>query len=150
MKNTTLGYMNLQGGVTDSTSLCYMQKIPVNTGDIIRCYGFHDNQFISQKMRFVTAFDSSGKALGDDKGASETKVYTVPDGVAYVIITVYKAYTAEITINEEVTEYTPYFEPYYKALPEFVGVASESSFGLVKVWTTVVDGETILNISTEE
>lgn len=150
----TLGYIaNTGGTVVSSTNLKYSAKIPVQNGDVIRCYRFVSNVFEATIMRFVTAFDGNDNIL-PYHGGENTEEYAVPsDLIKYIIITlpvgVGMAY--HITVNEEATEYEPYAEGgYYKATPEFVGIASETSFGLVKAWVTVVNGETVLNLSTEE
>lgn len=141
------GYMNTYGDIFESTSLVFTPKIKVAPGDVVRFYC--NSPLESKNARFITAFNEDGYAIVDS-GAQNIASYTVPEGVSYIVVTLSTSYQhCEITINQEVTEYTPYCDPYYKAQPEFVGIASKNSFGLVKVWSEEVDGEKILHISTE-
>ena len=142
------GYVTLDGRVSSSSSLRYTKPIPVKEGDIIRTYCCQGGGLVAEprKCRFITAYKDG--VANSYKGAEQTDEYVVPAGVDSVVITLY-AENDMFTINYEPTHYEEHFEPYQKVKDGFIAPASETSFGLVKVWTTVVDGETVLNISTE-
>lgn len=150
----TIGYVTKEGAVGASEGLYYSPMIPVEEGDVFRVYRYRSGVLEAMIARFFTAYDWYGNALADC-GADNAETYTVQNGVAYIVITIATAYEGngegkEITKNFIPTEYTEYKKPelYYKAKTDFVGVASEDNFGLVKVWTEEVDGENILHIST--
>lgn len=150
----TLGYVTMEGTITASTALKYSEKIPVVPGDIIRFYTKDGSKIESKKPRYVTAYSANLTPIpesGLNTNENPLTEYTVPSGVSYIVVSVATAYTWMITKNTEASEYVPYEPPerYYKATPEFVGIASQHQFGLVKVWTETVDGENILHISTE-
>ena len=148
---TTPGYVSTYGDIFDSSTLVYTEKIPVSEGDIIRCYSIDKGVTLeARKMEFLTAYNADGIAVSD-AGVKRVNMHTIPSGITHIVITVSKAYTIMVTKNREATEYVPYEETeyYYKATPEFVGVANQNSFGLVKVWSEEIDGEKVLHISTE-
>ena len=127
-----------------------LTPIPVSEGDVIRTYRLDGGELQPFAVYVITAYSADGSIMSKS-GARQTITYTVPSGVASIVITLSRHYTWMITKNYEATEYVKH-EPtdsYYRATTDFVGVASETQFGLVKVWTTEVDGETVLNISTE-
>jgi len=85
----TSGYVGTDGVSHSGDSMHYSNKIYVQEGDEINS---------NYNYRFVAAFDKYGVAVpakGDDSGSNKT--YTVPSGIASVILTEYTGHTATIT-----------------------------------------------------
>lgn len=83
----TKGMMDKNGTVSTASTLSYTQKIAVKPGDIVYAYdttGVHAINF-----RFLTAFydDTPVPSAGSDTLIDPP--YTVPDGVNYIVLTLY-------------------------------------------------------------
>ena len=118
--NKTIGYVSTNGN-RNSTSTSYqtlINPIPVNAGDVVRFYG---GNFSTVNARFVCAYDANGDAVQASGSSSDTRVYTVPQGIASIIPSILASVTnVMVTINEEATEYEPYSAPYYIATIDFL------------------------------
>lgn len=154
------GYVVEGGEIYESTSLKYTPHIPVTEGDVIRFYrvaGDNTTAVELTNMRYLAAFDVNGNAVPSAGVNTAKQSYTVPAGIASIVLTFAIHYTFCITRNKEITEYVPY-DPNavvsetvsYVAKPKFVGMSSENHPGLVRVWMENLDGEMVLHISTEE
>ena len=98
----TGGYVNKSGSVnTTSTTLSYSGKIPVEKGDTITISGS------GAYFRFVAAYD--GETAQSEKGIDSSadgmqNIYTVPDGIDGIIITVSNSLTANTIAKTYITE----------------------------------------------
>ena len=72
------GYVNTNGTWNSSSSYKYTDYIPVEEGET---YNFNT-------ARFLCAYDSNKNALSSKGSASATYSYTVPSGVAYVVLSI--------------------------------------------------------------
>lgn len=144
----TNGYMDTSGNVHTSETLKYTTKIPVNTGDVIRSYRLVDGSLQPYPMAVVTGFLSTTGNASSYHSATNVASFTVIGATNNVVISVGEQ-IVEITINEEPLEYTPKFEPYRVIKDSALPKASETDFGVAKMWVTVdEDGNKVLNIST--
>lgn len=82
-------YINMSGASGNDTRLLYTDYIAVNPGDIVYLVknGVNSN---AVKFRYVTAYDSE-KVVISASGKETSWKYTVPDGVYYIIMTLYVA-----------------------------------------------------------
>ena len=116
----TQGYVSLDGNAHGASTLGYTRKFSVSEGDIVRVFGTGGNTFQNIGIRYICAYDASGSAI-PAKGAESVYEYTVPEGVAGIVITLYMAYTNKmLTVNYVPTAYETYYDPYYIASNEFV------------------------------
>ena len=121
--------MNLDGTTEDNISYRYTDYIPVKKGDVVRFYKVDAGNFVSIQAKYVTAFGYDKKAI-KASGIADTDEYTVPDGIAYVVVTLfYNKYIQkyEVTVNKIATEYTKYHKTYYKTKKEFISDIIDSS-----------------------
>lgn len=119
----TTGYYidNGSGAKTANASLSYSAKIPVNVGDVIRLYDLYGGTFEQRQIRSVAAYDSSETFVRtSDALGWKVASYTVPDGVAYVVLSAPTATKYMVVANETVNEYEAWFEPYYIATYDFI------------------------------
>ena len=157
------GYVTCGGEVYESSALKYTPHIHVSEGDIIRFYRLENvttGAVELKGIRYVTAYDADGNGVTDsgvNNSSAAVFTYTVPAGIDSIVLSFPNVYVWCFTRNTEITEYVPY-DPNavsgevvsYVAKPAFVGMASETKPGLVRMWTEELDGETVLYISTEE
>ena len=117
--NKTIGYVSTNGNRSTSTTYqTLINPIPVNAGDVVRFYG---NNFSSVNARFICAYDANGVAVSASGSSSDTRTYTVPQGITSIIPSILASVTnVMVTINEEATEYEPYSVPYYIATVDFL------------------------------
>lgn len=88
----TSGYMTTNGTTAASDSLHYSNEISVQEGNVIESDYF---------FRFVTAFDKYGVAVPEKGDSTATnKTYTVPSGVAKIVITENTGHAENITCTE--------------------------------------------------
>lgn len=120
----TSGYYvdNHNGNVIANSSLSYSAKIPVNEGDVITLYDkVGNNQFSQKQIRSIAAYDASDNFVRtSDALGWKVQSYTVPSGVASIIISAPNATQYMVVANTIVTEYEAYFEPYYIATYDFI------------------------------
>ena len=114
------GYMDLNGNAYDNSSYVHTDMVPVSEGDTVKTYSMLGGTFTSRPQRFVTAFDESGNAISVS-GAENSNSYTVPAGVASVVISVNAATNYMVTKNYIATAYEPYYDAYYVATSDFLG-----------------------------
>ncbi|MDO4739484.1 MAG: hypothetical protein Q4A66_02345 [Eubacteriales bacterium] len=121
MEDWTSGYCNASGAVFDSDTYHYSRPFPVSEGDVVRGYHYSasSDSLTARGFRFVTAYDAEGNVL-KEKGSSSSSAtvngYTVPEGVAEVVLSwelaLGEGYANELTINVVPEEYSEYREPY--------------------------------------
>lgn len=117
----TSGYMGTDGTVYSSASFAYTEKIPVNEGEGIRVYNKQSGTFAQRILRFVTAFDSSGNVVSaSGQGGDGTWLYTVPSGIAYIIISIAVGTEYMVSVGSVRTQYVAY-NGHYKATMDFLG-----------------------------
>ena len=124
---TTGAYVdNGSGAITSNSALSYSAKMPVNEGDVIRLYDFYGGTFEWRQIRSVAAYDAN-QAFVQTSDALGWKVasYTVPAGVAYIILSAPTASQYMVVANTTVSAYEAWFEPYYVATYDFVKDAIE-------------------------
>lgn len=76
-------YKPANGGIATASGLNYSSEIQVSEGDVL----FYAND--NYKFRFVCALDADGNAIQAKGSDTELKNYTVPAGIASVIVSVY-------------------------------------------------------------
>ena len=100
-------------------------------------------------MEFIAAYQNGEIKIYH--GGTKSIEYTVPANVDSIVITINLINVHEITKNYEATEYEEYFPKRTEVKQEALPVASETAFGVCKIWTTVNEaGENVLNIVTGE
>ena len=78
----TTGGINIDGTTLSYTSFEYTQKIQVIPGDVIEALG----NGVAKNMRWICAYAGSN-AVSSSGSSSDTKKFTVPDGIDGLIIT---------------------------------------------------------------
>ena len=149
----TLGYIANTGDGTpvSSSTLKYSTPIPVNEGDVFRSYRYDETTgtLTPYAMEFIAAYQNGEIKIYH--GGTKSIEYTVPANVDSIVITINLINVHEITKNYEATEYEEYFPKRTEVKQEALPVASETAFGVCKIWTTVNEaGENVLNIVTGE
>lgn len=96
------------------------------------------SDIISIDASFITEYDSNGSVMRITN-AKNVNNYTIPDGVAYVIIsatTTNLGSTVMITLDSIPEKFVPYFEPYFKATDRFaLELKSQiNTFTVVECW----------------
>ena len=105
---------NNAAGRSNNSSYFTSDYIPVSSGETI---------WLSHRSRYTTAFDANKTVLTDaGRGsAAPANPYTVPEGVAYIVVTGYISdYDDDWMCNagDALLEYQPYGEPTLK--PEYI------------------------------
>lgn len=86
-------------------------------------------------MRFIVAYDLHKNVLSDKGSHDACYSYTVPNGVAYIKISISIDYLNDTVIAyKEADKYTPYFEPYYK-------IDNKANVGYVTVTGSIENGQ---------
>lgn len=125
----TAGYYidNGSGAKTASAALAYSAKIPVSVGDVITLYDRYGGTFGKREIRSVAAYDSNDAFVRTPNSLGwKVNSYTVPNGIASIIISAPIASQYMIVANATPTEFEPWYEPYYVATYDFVKDAIES------------------------
>ena len=149
----TDGYISNDGNgnPVSSSTLKYSAPIPVIEGDVIRSYRYDSSTgtLTPYVMEFITAYQNG--ATLPYHGATKSHTYTVPSEIVdSIVISINPTVVHEITKNYEATEYEEYFPSKTEIKQDVLPVASETAFGVCKIWTTVNEaGENVLNIVTE-
>lgn len=89
----TSGYIN-KSGTSGSGSYVHTDKITVKPGDVIKVINTISGS--ANSMRFVCAYNASNSAVSAS-GAENTTSYTVPNGIASIIVTVASTSTPTTT-----------------------------------------------------
>lgn len=149
----TSGYIanDGNGNPASSSALKYSTPIPVVEGDVIRSYRYDSSTgtLSPYGMTFVAAYQNG--VIKPYHGAKNVGIYTVLPNVDSIIITINPTVVHEITKNYEATEYEEYFPKRTEVKQEALPVASETAFGVCKIWSTENEsGEKVLNIITGE
>ena len=121
----TSGYVAQNGQVWASGNYFYTPKIPVSEGDVVRIYTTSGGSFALRSMRFLCAYDSSGSAVSAS-GGEYLSSYTVPSGIASVVISTNTGTDVMVTKNYVASQYEAYFDPYYVASYDFIDTALNS------------------------
>ena len=121
----TVGYVSKSGGVFSYNSYMYTPKISVAEGDVVRIYAIINGTFTQVQVRELCAYNDSNVAVSASGGEYITN-YTVPSGIASVVLTISAATSVMVTKNYEATAYEEYFPPYYIAAYGFIENAMES------------------------
>lgn len=133
------GYYDLSGVFHESDTYAHT-KVYVDglVGKTI--YFSRDNvsSIIDIDVSFITEYDSNGSVIRITN-AKNTNNYTIPNGVAHIIIsaTVSNLNMATmITLNFVPEKFIPYFEPYFKANDKFVSELRSQidTFTVVECW----------------
>lgn len=116
------GYYDLNGVFHESDTYAHV-KLYVDdlVGKTIYFSRDNGSSIISIDVSFITEYDSNGSAM-HITNAKNVNNYTIPDGVAYVIIsatTINLSSKVMITLNFVPEKFIPYFEPYFKANDRF-------------------------------
>ena len=112
---------NGSGAITANDSLSYSAKIPVNVGDVIRLYSKYGGTFGIREIRSIAAYDANNTFVRTpDAQGWRVNSYTVPEGIAFIILSVPTATQYMVVANIMVTEYEPWFLPYYVATYDFI------------------------------
>ena len=84
-------YVTKQGVVNASASYNHTEKIPVKEGDIV---SFKSNASDSSTIyiRFLCAYDENDNPI-ETSGKENVKTYTVPSGIAYIVLSFLSSYT---------------------------------------------------------
>ena len=113
-------YMNTSGTVGTDTNFAYTGFIPVSAGE--KVYVLQDGVISSEgRYRYVTAFNENKQVVSDAGDSVTRRVYTVPDGIAFVIVTIYLADYASGKYAINVGRQMPYDEYDNELLPKGVG-----------------------------
>lgn len=117
-------YITEAGAIGSNSNYDLTDYIPVNPGDTVRCQfniggsGRYDmTQRAGENMSYLSAFDSNKEHVS---GARDVKSYVVPDGVAYIRITLmakyhdpstnYKYFAIIISDSADIVPYDEYHE----------------------------------------
>lgn len=118
------GYINVSGGIFESSTMSYSDYISVESGNTVYTYTNLVN-FRPFAARFITAYDKDKNVL-PDKGLNNTTdatEYVVPDGVKYIIVSVPNTYFANgygaVSIGN-LSTFEPYVEPSFVANRAFI------------------------------
>lgn len=121
LKTLYNGYMDTDGNVVVSSNQNkYSNKIKVKEGQKAYVYANVDSVYKAGSFRFVCAFDADGNVV-PSSGASSIPIYTVPNGVAEIVVTIAPTYQTEtmVTIDYAPSEYEAYKE-YWAATEDFL------------------------------
>ena len=113
----TDGAVDTDGTIISSSSYTstyeYSVKIPVMEGDVV---GLINSGSPTPSYRWLCAYNSNQQAVPSaGKSSGSTLPYTVPSGIAYVVLSVYKSHSVTAirithTSIEEITRYFPIFQ----------------------------------------
>lgn len=93
--NPTVGYINTNGAISDSSSYKWITVDNVEEGDIITCWNVGQNQTQAlSAMRFICAYDTNGDAVSAKGSSAITSTYAVPSGIKKLAISLSATYFA--------------------------------------------------------
>lgn len=87
------GYVTRTGVLIDSASYKYTEKIPVKEGDIMT-FKSKATDSKNTNIRFLCAYDENDNAI-ETLGKENITSYTVPNGVAKIVLSFLSSYTVE-------------------------------------------------------
>ena len=117
------GYITANGNAGVYSGYTHMSApIPVEEGDVVRFYAISNSDtFTTWGARWLCAYNSSKVAVESAGKNSDTSVYTVPSGIAYINPTCgTNNHGIMVTINYEPSVFETYVNPYYVAGDGFV------------------------------
>lgn len=133
------GYYDLSGVFHESDAYAHV-KLYVDdlAGKTIYFSRDAGSSIISIDVSFITEYDSNGSVVRITN-AKNTNNYTIPDGVAYIIIsatTINLSSMVMITLDSIPEKFIPYFEPYFKVNDRFaLELKSQiNTFTIVECW----------------
>lgn len=133
------GYYDLSGVLHESDTYAHVK---VYVDDLVgkTIYFSKDNvsSIIGFDVSFITEYDSNGSVMRITN-AKNVNNYTIPDGVAYIIISATTSNlnsATMITLDSVPEKFIQYFEPYFKANDRFaLGLKSQiNTFTVVECW----------------
>ena len=113
-------YMNASGIVGIDSNFAYTGFIPVSEGD--KVYVLQNGVIAPNgRYRYVTAFDENKSVMAASGESTTRRVYTVPEGIHYIVVTIFLAdySTGKYSIN--VGRQMPYDTFGEELLPKGVG-----------------------------
>jgi lysophospholipase L1-like esterase len=123
-KNTsTNGYIAANGSISESTTYCYSAKIPVEVGKTYTFWALNNGAVISANARFLCAYDEEENAITDAGSNSAVSNYTVPDGIATIVISFEQNRRNLFMVvdgTEQPSDLLPYREEHYIATAPFI------------------------------
>lgn len=130
----TIGILNADGTVTESTTYAYTDYIPVANGDKIRV--FRGDSMSAIYRRHITFYDSEKTVISGGSDSAGSGAYSVPNMAAYTRVTIDKpssSFPIIITRDGDApTTYTDYFDPYMAVDEDFLTDESESVINKLK------------------
>ena len=125
----TQGYVGASGTVNGSSSLAYTDYLPVVSGTVLRAYMDY-NGFTSTVFRYICCYDSNQQVV-PSAGVNNVQLneFTVPDGIAFVRVTLYKSGSRTnhmVTANYVATYYSEYHAPVPLIQEDFLSPDSQT------------------------
>lgn len=147
-ESMTFGYVAKNGSVSSSSVNRYTDYIPVRPGYVLRPFLTNMGVFTPKALRFVCCYDENKSPVSS--AGSNTSVaapFTVPDGIAFVRVTVDGAGSAAskfmLSVNCTPTEYTAYTELKSEIIENFLTNASEAF--LTRLMTSGISASEVTN-----
>lgn len=148
----TTGFVTNTGSESSSSSYKHTGMIPVNTGETITAWRSVSNSFntavSSVNMRFICAYDNNFNVIPNDGSGSAVASYVVPDGVAYIIVSIEAAYFAyDVAIYKQAitpTKIFPYEQEFYGATPDFLPTNYKAKPGYFTLYQATYTTELLL------
>lgn len=132
------GYYDLSGVFHESDTYAHT-KVYVDglVGKTIY-FSIDVSSIIDIDVAFITEYDSNGSVIRITN-AKNTNNYTIPNGVAHIIISATVSHlnmATMITLDFVPEKFIPYFEPYFKANDKFVSELRSQidTFTVVECW----------------
>ena len=122
-------YIAANGTIGTGTSFAYTDYIPVSAGDVLRTYYAQSGAFAAHDFRFVCCYDESFNVLSNKGSNASVRTLTIPEGVAYVRVTVYNNNTITdhvVSLNTVVSEYHAYEAPSRSIVDDFLSPESKT------------------------
>lgn len=146
------GYISTTGSESSSASYKHTGHIAVNAGDVLTAWRNANNTFntsvSSVNMRYICAYDADGNVLPSSGSGSAVTSYTVPVGVASVVVSIEAAYFAyDVAIYKQAitpTRITPYEPEVYGATPEFLPTNYQAKPGRFTLYQATYTTELLL------
>ena len=122
----TNGYIVANGNISSSDTYCYSSKIPVKAGNTYTFWALYHGNVVSANARFLCAYDSENNAVSASGSNSAVASYTVPDGIASIVVSFEQNRKHLFMVVEGTTQpesLLPYNLEHYIAKESFVSSA---------------------------
>lgn len=86
-ESMTAGYISKDGAFHSLSSMKYTDFIPVKSGWVLTAHVLNSGVFMPKSLRFVACYDESKTVVSSAGSNTSISSFTVPDGIAYVIVT---------------------------------------------------------------